>query len=71
MNFEHIICKNGECSYVKNAINTAAEKLCVSVSSDDEAKCGAEIVIGDTSREITAKARETLAKKVEENRAFI
>ena len=63
MNF---IFRSGECSYILNAINGAAEKLSASVLSDAKEKAGAEAVFGDTSRAITAAAKDALAKVLEE-----
>ena len=63
-----IIYREGECSYVKNAINAVAEKLAVTISTDAAEKCASEIVIGDTSRDITAKAKAALLEKIEENK---
>ena len=62
------IYREGECSYVKGAIDSAAEKLSAKVLCDTEAKSGAEIAIGDTSREICAKAMAALTEKVEESK---
>ena len=66
-----LIYREGECSYVKNAITIAAKNLCANVLSDNEAKSGVEIVIGDTNREITDKARAALAKKIDEGKGKI
>lgn len=65
------IHKEGECSYVKNAINKAAELLSASVLCDSESKYASEVVIGDTSREITARAAAALIEKIEENKENI
>ena len=64
------IYREGECSYVKGAIDAAAEKLSAKVLCDTEAKSCAEIAIGDTSREICAKAMAALteARSTEEER---
>ena len=66
-----IIYRVGECSYVKNAVDEAARKLEISAFCDDKECLGAELVIGDTSRAITAKAKAALAEKIEENKARI
>ena len=66
-----IIYREGECSYVKNAIDKTAEKLSANVLSDAAEKCASEIVIGDTAREITAKAKAALLEKIEENKENI
>ena len=65
------IYREGECSYVKNAIEAAAKKLCAELLCDAEAGVSAEAVFGDTSRDISARAKCALAKRIDENKAKI
>ena len=58
----NVIYRAGECSYVLEAINGAAKRLGITTHSDSEKKTNAEIAIGDTAREITAKAKIELDK---------
>ena len=64
------IHREEECSYVKNAINKAAELLSASVLCDSESKYASEVVIGDTSREITARAAAALIEKIEDRNQY-
>ena len=63
MKAERIIHKEGEIAFVLGEIKKFGEAKSLAVISDREAKACGEIVIGDTSREITAKAKAHLAEK--------
>ena len=58
--FSHIVYKDGECSYVLGAIKRAFEEN-TEIVADVNASQGAEVVIGNTSRDITAKATAALS----------
>ena len=66
LNFSSIIRKDGECSYVLNAINNAFGGGSLEAISDTAGKSGSEVVIGDTAREITAKAKAELERAIGE-----
>ncbi len=65
-----IVSKKGEVSYVFDEVRTVHAHLesvigkRPSIASDTSTKAAHEIVIGDTSREITATAKAALAKKL-------
>ncbi len=67
--FDFAIHKDGECSYVKNAVKSAAERLGAKVTNDGAPKEDPEIVFGDTSREITAAAKAALEKELDAKKA--
>ena len=69
MKFSAVIHKTGECSFVKKQAEALAKEIGVKATADTEAKACCEIVVGDTSREITEKAKELLAKELSEKKA--
>ena len=66
MKFSYIVTKDSECSYVSTAIKSALSEANLEVVSDVTGKVGSEIVIGDTAREITAKAKAELERAFDE-----
>ena len=69
MNVNNIVHKEGELAFVLGKIKEFSEKIGLPLFADAETRTRGEIVIGDTSREITKKARALLDEKREDGKS--